>query len=136
MARRQPLTLTPGQAVVTCTWCGFDWETPLRRGVYPDLCPDCLPPAPPPIKPTPFGAPPQDVLLVQVDPRSAHAVQGIDPDKVEAFLKLVDYVNLRLAVEEALPLLRMGKVQQAIACLERVPCRMRDSGTGRVRLAS
>lgn len=123
MARRQPLMLTKGMAVVTCRGCGFDWETPLKRGAYLDFCPDCRGE----VRPARPMLVPGDVVVVRSE--AAEESRYADPIKVEAYLKLLDYVNLRLAVEEALPLLRNGRYKDAIEVLERVPCRSRTRRT-------
>ena len=93
--------------VLTCKRCGFDWNHPYRRGRYPIHCRDC-------------------------SPKTAR------PDKVsiEAYLKLLDHVNVRLAVEEATSLLRMGRFRQALARLEQVPARARSIEYDQRRKAS
>lgn len=120
--KRQRIELTPGQAIITCRVCGFDWETPARGGRYSDWCPECRPPERDRANGRARLARRGRGGFVVITPQ---ARPDADPLRVEAYLKLLDHVNLRVAVEEAVPLLRLGRYRQALVVLERIPARRR-----------
>lgn len=78
---------------LTCTRCGMDWHRTTRQPRRPALCPECAP----------------------VIPRQRTYNRG-NPN----YDAVLTAVNLRLAHEMAVPLIRLGRYAEALAILEPV----------------